>query len=674
MRWLALLLVWGSLLTSGADPRDFTDPAEYYSHLAEDRHFFFKHHATIWAVLTREYHQALVDEDLWPQGRPANFGKLQLLPLLESDEQRVIREAWEFQMNDRGYARIIVVKARKVYCSTEIQNLGQHELIFQPGSRMLTMAHISDATEELFLIGKTVYENLDADLQPPLEPGSNFSLSEGVTYDFGVDEWGNHVKSFAKCQTAGGHEGKDRGKTPTFRHDSEVPSWDTHRVSTSGADVAQASLASIPDQAGTSFLEATGKGPHGIFYNMVMSAHRNERGNEYELIFFGVHEHKPYVFFDSPDEEDREDDRLLARRMHAAWETDDHKTMHRCAIELGYDSLPPDAYKLLVDDGKIGRLKLMPEQVRWWERRLISECDGKVERALQEYPFDLEDAFIAGSRSFFPLRKVRSRIDAIQKSPPEYQRVTLWAPKGTRDVKTIPRGDWKIYQPPERGRTYIIGGDVASGGTTAENDYGALFVLDRWTKKQVAGLYARTSPKDLAEQIAYASYWYNDALAAPENREYGRAVLMHLEDNFPDVRLYHHFKGPDTDSGNWSKTKGFDTSMKNRPLIFDALREDFRDGAVELMDLELLGEMMTVVTGGPKDRPEHAPGHHDDYVVAAGITLVIDRELADTADDPLAPPGVERPEWCTGGFTGIDTALVDVMKKGSDDEEGFSWF
>ena len=87
-------------------------------------------------------------------------GKYKLTPFLLNDEQEQILNAIEEQEQAHAPVRLIILKSRKVGCSTLIEALGQHYCQFSKHANAKCIAHLKDSTKEIFGIAKRYQQNL----------------------------------------------------------------------------------------------------------------------------------------------------------------------------------------------------------------------------------------------------------------------------------------------------------------------------------------------------------------------------------------------------------------------------------------------------------------------------------------------------------------------------------
>ena len=172
-------------------------------------------------------------------------------------------------------------------------------------------------------------------------------------------------------------------------------------------------------------------------------------------------------------------------------------------------------------------------------------------------------------------------------------------------------GPVSIYQRPQEGRPYVIGGDTAGDGS----DWFVAQVLDNVTGEQVCTLRHQYDEDTYTRQLYCLGLYYNQALLAPECNfstypvkllelmGYRRLYVREVEDTF-DGQIHHAF--------------GFRTDRLTRPVIIAELVRVMREHLELVHDRATLEEMLTFVRN-EKMRPEAEPGAHDDCIMALAI-------------------------------------------------------
>ncbi len=173
----------------------------------------------------------------------------------------------------------------------------------------------------------------------------------------------------------------------------------------------------------------------------------------------------------------------------------------------------------------------------------------------------------------------------------------------------------KIYLEPKKSHRYVIGGDTASEGA----DFFTAQVIDCETGEQVAVLKNKFDEDLYAKQMYCLGMYYNEALIAIECNfsSYPIRELMRLKYK----RQYVREKEDDFGKKS-SKSYGFRTTSRTRPLIIANLVRISREEIELINDEETLLEMLCFVRNS-QGRAEAKAGAHDDLVMALAIGFYV---------------------------------------------------
>ena len=568
----------------------------YRQECFKDREFCFK----------SEYRIRALDKDAMRWG---------LIPL--STEGRTAQEELlteiKRQEDERGFVRIVICKSRKEGLSTIIQALAIHHCQTTPHAHALTVAHETDATKELFRIGRRIVDGVDKNVFPPLSGKPKGSKLEWIN------------GSRAECQTQGGSADSERGSTPTFLHISELPSWETARRNTSAADVAQALLNAVPDLPNTYvFVESTAKGMGNLFHEMFIRAIKNVRGNLYIPMFFSWKDNPDYRAA-APTKEQDKDELWLSERMVDAFKSDDIIAYSDAANQLGYDQ---------VQRKRAIEFDLKPDQIRFWQQTLVNKCNSDQDRFDEEWPLSWQISFVSSGRSVFSARLVQHMM---KHTAPVMEEGTMLEVDGKLSVHPD-GGGWQIFHKPVKDHKYIVTSDAAGGGRGNDDDYACIQVFDRFEKAQVAEFYDKVTPDVLARQQALAATMYNNALMVPESNNHGLVVIHYLLREFPQLILYRRFCEPGKVAGHETNRLGYSTDVRTRHFMVGLFESVVRRGEIKLNSKRLLGEMLTLIRSKASGRPEAPHGHHDDAVIAMCIGIDVHKQLVEQGDASLKEP------------------------------------
>lgn len=209
---------------------------------------------------------------------------------------------------------------------------------------------------------------------------------------------------------------------------------------------------------------------------------------------------------------------------------------------------------------------------------------------------------------------VQARLD--ERVQPEKTGYFAYADDGRKltDIRWTEdaQGYIRVYAPPEPGAPYVIGADTAGEGS----DYFCAQVLDNRTGRQVAVLRRRTDEDLFARQLWCLGQYYNWALIGVE-ANFSTYPILELE----RLRYPKQYVRETVDdyTHRVRRSFGFRTDSRTRPVIIAGLVQAMRDDPLCVCDRDTLLEMLSFVRTEQWNRPEAAPGAHDDCVMALAI-------------------------------------------------------
>tara|TARA_Y100001963_G_scaffold123246_1_gene173097 strand:+ start:275 stop:1786 length:1512 start_codon:yes stop_codon:yes gene_type:complete len=315
-------------------------------------------------------------------------------------------------------------------------------------------------------------------------------------------------------------------------------------------------------------------------------------------------------------------------KIFAAWyEFGDSRTPFRSKREA------EDFEDTLTDDEKseIERFDVDMEQLNWRRRVLQDKCNGDISKFRQEYPSDPEECFLMSSRPRF-------HMDVLE----EMSKVarTLSHKVGYMSVQDESKGsfhpdragNWRVYEEPVHDSKYLMSVDTCTGedqqeqGLAADPDFHSVQVwkqgFEDWhgawhVPRLVAVHHSRLDIGVLAQEIEGAARWYGGAFIVPEVNNSGLALLKYLLEM--GLSVYRRRKVNDS-SGMVEKSFGWSTDKITRKTVIDHMAAELMERNFDIPDSEIIREMKVFVIND-KGKPEAAPGHHDDHVLAAAIAL-----------------------------------------------------
>lgn len=486
-----------------------------------------------------------------------------VVPFRLNDAQRKLYAVAKRQQDAGKPVRLIILKARQLGFSTLTEGLIFHACATRRNVNALIVAHREDATANLFRMSKLFYDELPAPVKPMLRASNAQELVfENPSKLRSEREARPGLRSRIRCATAGGR-GIGRSDTLQCVHLSEYAFWPD------GADGKASTIAGIlqavPSLPGTMVvIESTANGFED-FKERWDAAVAGE--NDFEPVFFAWFENPDYSMPVVPGTEWTPEERELR-----------------------------DAYRLT------------DEQLQWRRWCIANNCGGSLDMFRQEYPASPGEAFLHSGTGVFDNEQIVLRLERLP------------GPAGRGEFAD---GEWTesetgaitLYELPEEGVPYVLGGDTAGEGS----DYFTAIVIDNVSGRIVAKLRQKYSEPEYVRQIYALGRFYNDALVAIETNFSTYPVMKLQEMEYPNQFSRER---EDTYTRQMRKSYGFRTDRQSRPRAIANLVEVFSSHPEWFTDRELLEEMLTFCYN-EDHRPEALAGKHDDLVMGAAITYAV---------------------------------------------------
>lgn len=486
-----------------------------------------------------------------------------VVPFRLNDAQRKLYAVAKRQQDAGKPVRLIILKARQLGFSTLTEGLIFHACATRRNVNALIVAHREDATANLFRMSKLFYDELPAPVKPMLRASNAQELVfENPSKLRSEREAKPGLRSRIRCATAGGR-GIGRSDTLQCVHLSEYAFWPD------GADGKAATLAGIlqavPSLPGTMVvIESTANGFED-FKERWDAAVAGE--NDFEPVFFAWFENPDYAMPVVPGTEWTPEERDLRDTYH-----------------------------------------LTDEQLQWRRWCIANNCGGSLDMFRQEYPASSGEAFLHSGTGVFDNEQIVLRLERL----PEPAGRGEFADGEWTESET---GPIMLYELPEKGVPYVLGGDTAGEGS----DYFTAIVINNVSGRIAAKLRQRYSEPEYVRQIYALGRFYNDALVAIETNFSTYPVMKLQEMDYPDQYARER---EDTYTRQMKKSFGFRTDRQSRPRAIANLVEVFSSHPEWFTDRELLEEML-VFCYNEDHRPEALAGKHDDLVMGAAITYAV---------------------------------------------------
>ena len=486
-----------------------------------------------------------------------------VVPFRLNDAQRKLYAVAKRQQDAGKPVRLIILKARQLGFSTLTEGLIFHACATRRNVNALIVAHREDATANLFRMSKLFYDELPAPVKPMLRASNAQELVfENPSKLRSEREARPGLRSRIRCATAGGR-GIGRSDTLQCVHLSEYAFWPD------GADGKASTLAGIlqavPSLPGTMVvIESTANGFED-FKERWDAAVAGE--NDFEPVFFAWFENPDYSMPVVPG---------------TGWTPEERELR--------------DTYHLT------------DEQLQWRRWCIANNCGGSLDMFRQEYPASPGEAFLHSGTGVFDNEQIVLRLERLP------------GPAGRGEFTD---GEWTesetgaitLYELPEEGVPYVLGGDTAGEGS----DYFTAIVINNVSGRIAAKLRQKYSEPEYVRQICALGRFYNDALVAIETNFSTYPVMKLQEMEYPNQ---YSREREDTYTRQMKKSYGFRTDRQSRPRAIANLVEVFSSHPEWFTDRELLEEMLTFCYN-EDHRPEALAGKHDDLVMGAAITYAV---------------------------------------------------
>jgi hypothetical protein len=505
-------------------------------------------------------------------------------------QQKILDEIHNIERQRRA-VRLIILKSRRMGCSTIIQGLFTHRACTRLNFSGLTVADELDNSKYLHEMSSRMYDGIPSALKPRAEinqRGREMKFSNG---------------SSLSTETA---QSPDAGRSTARMalHLSEVAFWPY----TSKTLLALRQV--VPETFGSFIiLESTANGVGDHFHSEWQQAVDGD--NDYVPLFYGWNEFPgnrrtvPAVLLDGEGRLELIDDGY--------------------EVELREDD---------VDD----------EQIYWRRWSIKNNAGGDLLLFQQEYPYTADEAFIVSGRPFFgqsiksfkpvdPIRIGDLNGDCKRGSPISF----------IDDAN----GYLKIYEIPQPSTRYVIFADPSGILTDDQynafdkkaeaHDFCAITVVNCRTGA-IAATYRRRIDNDLfGYEIFKVGRLYNRGIVAVEvTGGYGLQPLSILNKKLNYENLYYRQNWDDT-SHKWTRSLGWMTTKQTKALMLDALKETLRDTPHKLKDKMLKSEMLKYIIHS-NATVGAAPGYNDDMVMSAAGGLLLAQEFAQSVNGFKEPP------------------------------------
>lgn len=516
--------------------------------------------------------------------------------------------AMEEKRKENKPVRVIILKARQMGFSTMTEADCYRFISTNSYKNGLIIAHEDPASQNIYNMFRTYYENTPEELTPMRKRmNSQELLFENPTTDEIEKRRNPGLMSSIKVASAR-NVNAGRSQTIQYLHCSEVAFWADAKTLVTGL------FQTVPNLPGTTIvLESTANGVGGFFYETWKAAERGE--NDFIPLFFAWFEEPTYKMdFDSAEEK-----------------------------ELFKSTLDKEELWL------IENFDITLEQLKWRRWCIKNNCYGNLDKFHQEYPAYPDEAFIASGRPRFSTEALKEYLMQCKEGIKCFF-------EGNNLVEDK-NGYIEIFKYPKEGEYYCIGADVAEGLVTG--DYSAAYACDT-DLNIVAKWHGHIDPDLFGEQLVKLAIYYNNAYLGVENNNHGLTTLKAVQ-RLEYYNIYHT-KTYDKITDTISTKMGWSTNTKTKPLMIDKLAEFIREKYIGVKDKLFINEALTYVIDD-KGGTNAQEGCNDDTVIAVGIMLQVWLEGKHESYVPTVPnEEVKKPKIV---FNNIQ--IEDDVKEGADE-------
>lgn len=510
----------------------------------------------------------------------------------------------------RPFHRHVILKSRQLGFTTFIDLFILDSILFNPNKEGIVIAHkVQDATEIFDKKIEFALRNMADDIKDAFfkinhrsarkvqvvidygpEQGSTSSIAVAVSGRSGTYHY-VHISEFAKmcAQFPKRAEEVERGTFPTVPFDGFI------------------------------FIESTAEGMAGRFYEMFQQnwLTRDKITPQLSQVEFLPH-------FYNWQYDDME--------MKKIYENIPAKKMDECEIDWA-------SYQV---EHNLTDKEITYYYMKWLQFGGKTSPDA-IKSLMQEYPTTSEEAFLSTGQTYFSTAKVAK---LLQDTEPGEKGETGTDEKGDIVFNPVSSGSLEIFNKPEVGMKYIIGGDTAEG--LAHGDFQVLYVINQKTEECDAIYRSHVAPDELATEAYKLGKFYNFALIGIEVNKDGLWVNDALE-KMGYINLYYR-KVFDDITKKMTKFFGWKTTSATRPFALAALKAIFfrKESG---FPAQILNEMFTFVRN-MKGKPEAMDKKHDDVIMAASIGYAILQEEGVYIDDSTSGEGFSHIAAMFGEDTG----------------------
>lgn len=488
--------------------------------------------------------------------------------------------------------RLIVLKARQLGISTYTEGYIFKKTTTQKYKSGSIIAHLDEASQNLYAMYKTYYENMP-DILKPMKKYLNSELLqfENPTEDEDEKRRNPGLKSKITIKTAKNSK-TGRSQTIHYLHASEVAFWEDAKTLMTGL------MQTIPNKPNTAvILESTANGIGGYFYDMWEKAMNGE--NAFIPVFLPWYIDPEYqISFDTEEERQNFIDEV-----------------EFIAIDSKGNKVYTEEHDLIEMAKRDFNIDLSYEQLKWRRWCIANNCNSDIEQFQQEYPSTPEEAFLASGRPRFNVSVLKKYLKQKEKGVKGNLRYT---PSGRVEFEENKDGYLEIWNFPKNDKFYCIGSDVAEG--LINGDYSVGIVGNQDDLKVDCMFYGHIDPDLFGEELVKLAKFYNEAYIGVESNNHGLTTLKSIQRK--DYYNIYFAKQYDQITDRLTQKIGWQTTSRTKPLMIDKLAEYIRERYIGIKSEKIIRELLTYVIDD-KGSTNAQEGTHDDTVMALAIWLQV---------------------------------------------------
>ena len=550
-----------------------------------------------------------LNEILKPRFYIPNFLKIRdknanLVNFKLNKAQKYLLDLIEEQQKKNKPIRIIVLKARQLGISTFTEGLIFVNTATKQLRNSLIIAHEDSASQNLYAMYKTFYENLP----PELTPMTKYSNAQELVFEnptTDIEEKRRNPGLQSKVRVASARN-VNTGRSMTIHnmHCSEVAFWNDAKTLMTGL------MQTVPDSPNTMvIIESTANGVGGWFYEQWRLAEKGE--SEFIPVFF------PWIMDENYTKEfdSEEEKQAFIQEVNSTYTDKDGNVIHT------------EEYEIMRIAKERYNIDMTYEQLNWRRYAIRNKCSNDINMFRQEYPLTPDEAFVVSGRPRFDISTLR-----------KYERQCIDGKRGFLEEKNgqivfieSPSGYIEMFEEPKQDKFYGIGADVAEG--LAHGDYSCAVVGDD-DFNVVCAWHGHIDPDLFGKELVKLARFYNDAYLGVERNNHGLTTLKTIErEGYYNIYFQKTY---DKLNDKITQKIGWGTDRRTKPLMINKLAEYIREKWLGVKWKTFIRECFTYIIedDGTTNAQE---GEHDDTVMATAIMLQLLLEGKGDSFTPISP-------------------------------------